>query len=95
MVRRSSQNFTLDKLVSLEYHLNRLRTKEDGLFLFGGTYSSTLPSVPSNVYQFQPQIRGLIFPSDFHFEIYDPVLKRTISHSYIVQCLEEIGSISL
>jgi len=89
------QNFALSDLVDLEYHF---RTnpwlKEDGVVLFGGT-SKTLPTVPPNVYQFQPSIKGLIFPRDFHFEVYDPRLDRKISHSYRIQCLEELGSLSL
>lgn len=89
------QNFTLSSLVDLEYHF---RTnpwlKEDGVVLFGGSLSA-LPTVPPNVYQFQPSIKGLVFPPDFHFEVHDPVCNRTISHSYTIQCLEEPGSLSL
>jgi len=72
------QDFTLAVLVDLEYHF---RTnpwlKEDGVILFGGS-SSALSTVPRN-----------LFPPDFHFEVYDPVLNRAISHSYTIQWLEE------
>ncbi|MHA2394283.1 MAG: DUF2848 family protein [Promethearchaeota archaeon] len=81
------QNFTLSDLVDLEYHY---RTnpwlKEDGVFFFGGT-SNTLSSVPSKIYK--PAIGGEIFPSDFHFEMFDPVLNRKISHSYNFRFLED------
>ncbi|MEM2876162.1 MAG: DUF2848 family protein [Candidatus Bathyarchaeia archaeon] len=89
------QDFTLSELVDLEYHFRANPwLMEDGVVLFGGT-SGTLPTVPPNVFQFQPSLKGLIFPSDFHFEIRDPVLGRVISHSYKVRCLEELGSSSL
>ena len=72
------QDFKLSANVDLEYHF---RTnpwlKEDGVVLFGGS-SDTLPTVPPD-----------LFPTDFHFEIHDPILNRTISHSYTVQFLNE------
>lgn len=83
------QNFTLSNLVDLEYHFStKPWLKEDGVVLFGGS-SDALPTVPQNVYQFKSWNRDLTFPQDFHFELHDPVLNRTISHSYKVQCIEK------
>lgn len=92
------QDFRLRDLVDLEYHFrSEPWIKEDGVVLLGGS-TGILPSVPSNVYQFQPSLEGLpglIFPPDFHFEVHDPVLNRTISHSYRIMAIEEPGSLSL
>lgn len=89
------QNFTLSVLVDLEYHFKiNPWLKENGTILFGGSWSA-LSTVPDNIYKFQSSIKGLIFPQGFHFEIFDPVLKRSISHSYTIRSLEEPGSISL
>ena len=76
--RTPYQNFTLSALVDLEYHFKTNPwLKEDGVVLFGGS-GGGLSTVPRNV-----------FPPDFHFEVYDPVLNRTISHSYTIRWLEE------
>jgi len=89
------QDFPLSTLVDLEYHFQTNPwLKENGVVFFGGTYG-TLPTVPPEIYQFQHSIKGLVFPSGFSFEVHDPVLKRTISHRYMVQCLEEPSSPSL
>jgi hypothetical protein len=78
------QDFPLAKLVDLEYHFRANPwLKGDGVVLFMGT-SDIQPKIPTNFY-----------PQDFHFEVHDPALKRTISHSYVVQSLEEPGSRSL
>jgi hypothetical protein len=84
------QNFTLSDLVDLEYHFkSNPGLKEDGVVIFGGT-SDMLPTVPSHVYQFRPQNKPfLVYPQDFHFEVRDPILHRTISHFYTVQTLED------
>jgi hypothetical protein len=84
------QDFPLSDLVDLEYHFKASPSlKQDGVVLFGGT-SETLPTVPAYVYQLTPSSEPFsIYPQDFHFEVYDPILNRKISHYYTVQCLEE------
>jgi hypothetical protein len=62
--------------------------------LLGGT-GGILSSVPENIYHGQSTLDGVIFPADFHVEMLDPVLNRTISHGYRVVCLEGPGSLSL
>jgi hypothetical protein len=89
------QDFPLANLVDPQYHFRSSpELREDGNVLFGGS-SDAAPGVPSGVYQFQGSIKDLTFAPDFHFEIYDPVLKRKISHGYDIVSLEEPGSISL
>lgn len=84
------QSFALSDLVPIEYHFKSdPGLKVDGVVLFGGT-SDMLPTVPPDVYQFKPSIKPFsVYPQDFHFEVHDPVLHRTISHYYTVQCVEE------
>jgi len=89
------QDFTLSDLCDLEYHLRTNPSlKNDGTVLFGGS-SELLSGVPPNIYSGQSMIKGLIFPTDFTFEIGDPVLRRKISHSYSISPLEYVGSLSL
>lgn len=89
------QDFKLNELVDLEYHLRvNPSLRSDGTVLFGGS-SGYLSSVPSNVFSGQSSLRGIEFPPDFSFELIDPVQKRKISHSYSITALEEVGSLSL
>jgi len=89
------QEFKLAELVSLDHHLtNHPELGEDGSILFAGS-GNILSTVPSNVYQGQPSIQGLVFPSDFNFELEDQVLRRKIVHSYTVLSIEKPRSISL
>ena len=89
------QEYRLADLFDLEYYLGCCSwLREDGSILLGGS-SSILPSVPQDVYQGQSSLKGVIFPRDFHFERFDPVLKRTIAHSYNVLSLEDPDSLSL
>jgi hypothetical protein len=89
------QEFKLAELVSLDHHLtNHPELREDGSILFAGS-GNILSTVPSNVYQGQPSIQGLVFPSDFNFELEDQVLRRKIVHSYTVLSIEKPRSISL
>jgi hypothetical protein len=89
------QDFKLSELVTLDNHLRKDPwLKEDGVALLGGS-SSTLPGLPPELFQFQTNTQNLVYPTDFHFEIHDPVLNRTIKHSYTTQTLEEPGSKSL
>ncbi len=89
------QEFRLGELLDLDYYLDRCSwLKEDGSILLGGS-GDILPSVPQNVYQGQSSLQEVTFPSDFHFEIFDPVLERTIAHSYKVSSLEADGALSL
>jgi len=89
------QEYRLADLLDLEYYLCRCSwLREDGSVLLGGS-SSLLPSVPQDIYQGQTSLKGVIFPCDFHFEMFDPLLKRAIAHSYTVLSLEDPGSLSL
>jgi hypothetical protein len=51
--------------------------------------------VPDEVYTGQDYLDGVVFPTDFHFEMIDPVLGRNISHGYEVISLEPTDSLSL
>jgi hypothetical protein len=83
------QNFTLSNLIDLEYHFTANPwLKEEGVVLFGGS-SSILPTVPPYIYQGQSTLTGIVFPSSFNFQVHDPVLNRTISHSYKIISLNE------
>jgi hypothetical protein len=90
------QDFTVAKLMDLEYHFKALPwLREDGVVLFCGS-STTLASVPPDVYRvYQRPSPNLKFPSGFEFELHDPILQRVISHSYEILSVEEPGSISL
>lgn len=89
------QEYRLADLLDLEYYLGRCSWfNENGSVLLGGS-SGLLPSVPENVYQGQSSFQDVIFPHDFHMEMVDPVLGRTIAHSYTVSSLEDTGSLSL
>jgi hypothetical protein len=89
------QEFELRNLLGLEYYLsNAPWFEQDGSVLLGGS-TGRLSTVPETVYQGQTTLEDVIFPPDFHFEMLDPVLNRTISHSYSVISLEEPGSLSL
>ena len=68
--------------------------KSNGSIFFGGT-GDVLSTVPKNLFQFQSSLTNVVFPPDFHFEIYDPVLDRNISHGYEILSIEEYGSLSL
>ena len=93
--RVSYQEYQLADLLDLEYYLGRYSwLREDGSVLLGGS-SRVLPSVPRDVYQGQSSLQNVTFPHDFHFEMCDPVLKRTIAHSYVVLSLEDPDSLSL
>ena len=93
--RVSYQEFRLGDLCDLEHYLGRCSwLREDGSILLGGS-GSILPSVPQHVYQGQSSLQDVTFPHDFHFEMFDPVLVRTIAHSYTVLSLEAPGSLSL
>ena len=89
------QEYRLADLLDLEYYRGRCSWfEENGSILLGGS-GGLLPSVPENVYQGQSSLQDVIFPHDFHIEMFDPVLGRTIAHSYTVSPLEDPGSLSL
>ena len=92
------QDFKLRDLVDLEYHFrSEPGLKDNGVILFGGS-AGALATVPPSVYQFQSSLESfhdLIFPPDFHVEVRDPVLNRTINTSYRIMSIEEAGSFSL
>ncbi len=89
------QEFRLEELLDPDYYLDQYSwLKEDGSILLSGS-GDVLPSVPPHIYQGQSTLSEVTFPSDFHFEIYDPVLERSISHTYTVSSLEKEGSLSL
>lgn len=81
------QDFPISQIVDLETHLSaNPKLREGGTVLFSGS-ANQLPSAPPNLYNVD-LAEGGIFPRDFHFELMDPVLGRTISHGYSVQVLE-------
>lgn len=85
------QEFKLKDLLNLEYYLNHATWfEEDGSILLGGS-EGLLPTAPL-VYLEQ---HHATFPTDFHFESFDPILNRSISHGYKVISLEKDGSRSL
>jgi len=89
------QEFGLEELLDPDYYLDQYSwLKEDGSILLSGS-GDVLPSVPPHIYQGQSTLREVTFPSDFHIEIYDPVLERSISHTYTVSSLEKEGALSL
>lgn len=89
------QDFPLSDLLDLEYYFRNFPDlKSNGSVFFGGT-GDVLSTVPKNLFQFQSSLKNVAFPSDFHFEIYDPVLDRKISHGYKILSIEEYGSLSL
>lgn len=89
------QEFKLGSMLDLEYYLGKESwLQEDGSVLLGGA-GSIVPSLPKNVYQGQSSFEGVIFPTDFHVEMTDPVLDKSISHCYEVFSLEESDSLSL
>ena len=89
------QEFCLADLLNLEHYLGSCPwLGEDGSILLGGS-SSLVPDLPENVFQGQTSLEGAIFPPDFHFEMVDPILDRSIAHSYSILSLEEPGSLSL
>lgn len=75
------QDYPITELVDLLTHL-RVNPKLwiEGSVLFSGS-ADKVPSAPANLYNLKAGDAG-IFPSDFHFELLDPVLGRAISHSY-------------
>ncbi len=93
--RAPFQELGLVNLLDLEYYKEHAPWLErDGSVLFGGS-GGLHPDVPSTVYTGQADLEGVTFQTDFHFEMVDPVLGRTISHGYDVLCLEEPDSLSL
>jgi hypothetical protein len=79
------QDYPASDLVDVQYYLREYPwLRDNGTVLLSGS-SNAVPSAPPNLYLYKPD--GL-FPRDFHFEIHDPVLNRTISHEYTIQSLE-------
>jgi hypothetical protein len=93
--RTAYQDSDVSALLDLEFHLkNNPWLRKSGTVLFCGTVD-TLKELPPEVYQFQQHCQGLVFPTDFYFELHDPVLNRSISHVYRVSSVEPQGSLSL
>ena len=89
------QEYELAILLDYEYYRAKCPwLGEEGSVLFSGS-SGLLESIPENVFKGQADLRGVYMPQDFHFEMYDPVLNRTISHTYKVLAIEESGLLSL
>jgi hypothetical protein len=89
------QDSDVSALLDLEFHLkNNPWLRKSGTVLFCGTVD-TIKELPPEVYQFQQHCQGLVFPTDFYFELHDPVLNRSISHGYGVTSVEPPGSLSL
>lgn len=84
--RVSFQDFPASQLVDLESHFRANPSlRENGTVLFSGS-GEPLPSAPPNLYNMAAGNEG-IFPRDFHFEMHDPVLGRSISHGYNIHVL--------
>jgi hypothetical protein len=91
----SYQEFCLGALLDLNHHLQSSPwIAQEGTVLLGGS-GAFVPELPVSLFQTQSNLEGVVFPSDFHMEMHDPVLGRTIKHSYEVRSLEEPGSLSL
>ena len=89
------QEFKLGDLLDLEYYVESASWFQgDGSVLLGGS-GGMVPDMPDHIYQGQVRFEGVTFPGDFHFEMLDPVLNRSLSHGYDVVSLEEPGSRSL
>ena len=89
------QEYPLANLLDLEYYVERYRWfNTEGSVLFGGS-SGLLSSIPDHIYKGQEHLDGIDIPQNFHVEMYDPILERTIDHSYEVSALEDHGSLSL
>lgn len=89
------QELYLKDMLHMDFYLDRTPWLiEDGSVLFGGSGGMST-DLPSNLYQGQPTMEGLIFPSDFYVEMHDPVLGRSINHAYDIFPLEESESRSL
>jgi hypothetical protein len=79
------QDYPASDLVNLDYYFRENPwLRQDGTVLLSGS-SNAVPSLPPTLYSYTAD--G-IFPNDFHFEIHDSVLGRTISHQYQIQSLE-------
>ncbi len=93
--RTMLQEFPLSNLLDLNFYMDKCPWfEEEGSVLFGGS-SSLAPGVPGHVYQGQETMDGVYFAPDFHCEMVDPVLDRTLTHSYEVLALEGPGSLGL
>ena len=89
------QQYELSQLLNVEHYLdNEKWVLEEGSVLLGGSGPLVDP-IPEKVYKGQKHLEDVEFPNDFHFEIFDPILNRSISHSYEVISLEPSGSLSL
>lgn len=89
------QQFALINLLNMDYYKdNESWILKDGSVLLGGS-GPMLSSVPNNIFKGQDDLKNITFPIDFHIEISDPVLGRTISHKYDVLSLEALDSFSL
>lgn len=79
------QDYPLSELVNLVFYFKRFPwLKKNGTVLLSGS-SAALPNVPKKLYDC---VADGIFPDNFHFELHDPVLGRTISHTYTIHHLE-------
>jgi hypothetical protein len=89
------QQFRLGSLLDLEHYADGAPWfQAEGSILFGGS-SGILSTVPEHVYRGQATAEGVWFPTDFQFEMSDPVLGRSISHRYAIRALEGPDSLSL
>lgn len=80
------QDFPLSNLVDLGFYLKRFPwLKKNGTVLLSGS-SAAVPDVPKKL--FDPAAKDGIFPDNFHLELHDPLLDRTITHTYAVRHLE-------
>ena len=89
------QQYKLSQLLDVQYYIhNENWILQEGSVLLGGS-GPLVDNIPDKVYKGQKDLEGVDFPKDFHIEITDPVLNRSISHKYDVVSLEPDDSLSL
>ena len=89
------QKYELSQLLDAEHYKHKETwVLEEGSVLLGGS-GPLVDHIPDKVYTGQKDLLGVEFPKDFHFEMFDPILNRTISHNYDVISLEPFDSLSL
>ena len=89
------QQYELSQLLDVEHYIhNENWVLQEGSVLLGGS-GPLVNRIPDNIYKGQKDLEGVEFPKDFHVEICDPILNRSISHSYDVISLEPVDSLSL
>ncbi len=82
------QDSPISSIVDLETHYAaNPKLKQNQTVLFSGSVDP-LPSAPADLYNIAAGDKS-IFPRDFHFELADPILGRSISHGYRVTVVND------